>query len=75
MNIPGSDLGVELERQRAENARLIALLDSHGIEWRQPPEPTVIVVEPEPSQLSSLEPSKLRLETSKLELKYIALPL
>ena len=27
----------ELERQRAENARLIALLESHGIEWRLSP--------------------------------------
>lgn len=25
---------------RAENARLIALLDAHGIEWRLPHEPT-----------------------------------
>ena len=28
---------LELERQRAENARLIALLESHGIEWRLSP--------------------------------------
>ena len=32
-----SDPVLELERQRAENARLIALLESHGIEWRLPP--------------------------------------
>lgn len=32
----GGDL---LEHLRAENARLIALLESHGIEWRLPDEP------------------------------------
>ena len=45
---------------RAENARLIALLDGHGIEWRLPPEPTptepaLPVPEPEPSRLSTAE--------------------
>ncbi len=38
---------------QAENARLIALLESHGIEWR-PPAPTVLVArEPESSRLSA----------------------
>lgn len=32
----GGDL---LEHLRAENARLIALLESHDIEWRLPDEP------------------------------------
>ena len=44
-----------MEALRAENARLIALLDSHGIEWRLPPEPVVPVAEPEPSRLSTEE--------------------
>ena len=51
----GIDLVLELERQRTENARLIALLESHGIEWRMPPEPVVTVAEPEPSKLSTDE--------------------
>jgi len=45
----------ELSGLRAENARLIALLDLHGIEWR-PPQPVVLVArEPEPSRLSTAE--------------------
>jgi len=41
----------ELSRLQAENARLIALLESHGVEWR--PQPTVVAArEPEPSTLS-----------------------
>jgi hypothetical protein len=55
MNGPGIDPVFELERQRVENARLITLLESHGIEWRMPPEPVVAVTEPEPQP----EPSKL----------------
>jgi superfamily II DNA or RNA helicase len=55
MNGPGLDPVLELERQRAENARLITLLESHGIEWRLPPEPVVSVTEPEPSKLSTDE--------------------
>lgn len=38
-----------------ENARLIALLESHGIEWRLPPEPEPPPPEPEPSKLSTPE--------------------
>jgi hypothetical protein len=35
---------------QAENARLIALLESHGIDWLQPPEPTRAAA---PSRLSA----------------------
>ena len=44
----------DLAALRAENARLIALLDAHGIAWRVPPEaPEPQVVEP--SRLSKNE--------------------
>jgi superfamily II DNA or RNA helicase len=55
MNGSGIDLALELERQRVENARLIALLESHGIEWCLPPEPVVSIPEAEPSKLSTAE--------------------
>jgi hypothetical protein len=42
----------ELAAIQAENARLIALLETHGIEWRLPPQP-VAVTEPVPSRLST----------------------
>jgi superfamily II DNA or RNA helicase len=50
----------ELTALRTENARLIALLESHGIEWRLPLESTRLepvqpVFEPEPSRLSTAE--------------------
>ncbi|WP_455289042.1 hypothetical protein [Cupriavidus necator] len=39
---------------QAKNARLIALLESHGIEWRVPPkEPAPCVQEAEPSRFST----------------------
>lgn len=45
----------ELPGLRAENTRLIALLESHGIQWR-PPQPVAIVArQPEPSGLSTAE--------------------
>ncbi len=45
-----------LEALRAENARLIALLEAHDIEWRLPPEPApVAAIEAEPSNFSSQE--------------------
>lgn len=45
----------ELSALRAENARLIALLESHGIEWR-PLQPAVCVArEPEPPKLTTAE--------------------
>lgn len=41
---------------QAENARLIALLESHGIEWRlSPSQPAPGVAAPEPSRLSTTE--------------------
>ena len=40
---------------RAENARLISLLESHGIEWRLQPPPAAADPEPEPSRLSTTE--------------------
>jgi hypothetical protein len=42
---------------RAENARLIALLEAHNIEWRVPPEPppNTVSIEPELSALSTIE--------------------
>lgn len=41
---------------RAEHARLVALLDSHGIEWRLPPEPTpAATTEGEPTRFSTEE--------------------
>jgi hypothetical protein len=46
----------ELTRLRAENARLIALLESHGIDWGHPPAPTAA------SAPLSLEPSSLSTE-------------
>jgi superfamily II DNA or RNA helicase len=40
---------------QAENERLAALLDSHGIQWRQPPSPQPGVREPESANLSTDE--------------------
>ncbi|MBK6583944.1 MAG: DEAD/DEAH box helicase family protein [Pseudomonadales bacterium] len=40
---------------QAENSRLIALLEAHGIEWRLPPPPAKPVSEPEPSRLTTDE--------------------
>jgi len=47
----------ELTRLRAENARLIALLDSYGIDWRHDPAPPAASapLSPEPSNLSTAE--------------------
>ena len=38
---------------QAENARLISLLESHGIEWRLPPQTAPVAHEPELSRLST----------------------
>jgi hypothetical protein len=38
-----------------ENARLISLLESHGIEWRLAPPPEMLLQEPEPSRLTTSE--------------------
>ena len=40
---------------QAENARLIALLESRGIDWRLPTKPAPPAPEPEPSRLSTQE--------------------
>jgi superfamily II DNA or RNA helicase len=45
----------ELVRLRAENDRLIALLESHGIDWRAAQPPALEVRDPEPSRLSTAE--------------------
>ena len=43
----------ELAAQRAENTRLIALLEAHGIEWHELQPVAVVAHEPEPSRLST----------------------
>ena len=56
MNGPEVDLTLEMKVLQAENARLVALLKSHGIEWRVPPQPVAVAVqEPELSRLSTAE--------------------
>jgi len=40
---------------QAENARLISLLESHGIEWRLPPQTAPVAHEPQLSKLSTGE--------------------
>ena len=45
----------EVVRLRAENDRLIALLESHGIDWQASQPATLEVREPEPSRLSTAE--------------------
>ena len=47
-----------VEQLRAENARLIALLETHGIEWRLPAEP------PKPEQTVALPPLVPVLDTN-----------
>ena len=49
----------QLAALQTENARLIALLDGHGIEWRLPPEP----IPPEPA-VPALEPESSRFSTA-----------
>ena len=46
----GDDL---LEHLRAENARLIALLEAHGVEWRLPDEPPLVEPTSPPPLISS----------------------
>lgn len=48
MNGPNVDKSSDLEGLRAENARLIALLESHGIEWRSPPRPAAMTAQATP---------------------------
>jgi hypothetical protein len=51
----------ELTRLRTENARLIALLESHGIDWQHDPAPATAaaLTQPEPSTLSTAEKAAL----------------
>jgi hypothetical protein len=53
----------EFAALQAENARLAALLESHGIEWRMPPLPDArpVSVEPEPEEVP--EPQRSSLST------------
>jgi superfamily II DNA or RNA helicase len=44
---------------QAENARLITLLESYGIEWRLPPPTDPLIQESEPSRLSTAEKVEL----------------
>jgi hypothetical protein len=46
---------VELTALQAENARLVSLLETHGIQWRLPQPVTVAVRQPESSRLSTDE--------------------
>lgn len=55
MNGPEVDQALELKALQAENARLIALLETYGIEWRLPQPVAVAAQEPEPSRLSTAE--------------------
>lgn len=52
LNAPDSALVAQL---RQENARLIVLLETHGIEWRVLPESVPSAPDPEPSRLSTDE--------------------
>lgn len=46
----------ELERLRAENARLVSLLEANGVEWRlAPASAPQVQVEPEGQRLSTTE--------------------
>ena len=45
----------DLAALQSENARLIALLEAHGIDWRLPPEPERLPLEPPTSRFSARE--------------------
>ena len=56
MNARNVDQTLGLEDLRVENARLIVLLESHGIEWQLPPQPIAATIhDPEPTRLSTAE--------------------
>jgi len=55
MNCIGADRAGDLQGLQAENARLIALLEAHGIDWRLPQPGAAVVPEPVPSRLSTAE--------------------
>ncbi len=44
-----------LTKLQAENARLVALLETHGILWQSPPNPAAVKVELDPSKLNTAE--------------------
>ena len=52
---PGTLAGDALADLQAENARLIELLDAHGIEWRSNPRPATFVRDTPPSRLTTDE--------------------
>ncbi|MBS1213957.1 MAG: Type restriction enzyme res subunit [Proteobacteria bacterium] len=45
----------DLAALKAENARLIALLEAHGIDWRRTPDPTLSIQDLEPTRFSTHE--------------------
>jgi superfamily II DNA or RNA helicase len=49
------DRHAEQEGLRAENTRLISLLEAHGIDWRLPQPAALVTREPDPSRLSTAE--------------------
>lgn len=56
MKMSAEKVGDELATLRSENARLISLLDAHGIEWRLPPEPIPLPTpDVDPSNFSANE--------------------
>lgn len=55
MNGTGVDPALEMEVLRAENIRLIALLESHGIDWRLPQPTPLVAREQASSRLSTAE--------------------
>jgi len=55
MNGTGVDPALEMEVLRAENTRLIALLESHGIDWRLPQPTPLVAREQASSRLSTAE--------------------
>ncbi|MBI1284195.1 MAG: DEAD/DEAH box helicase [Thiobacillus sp.] len=56
MTLPGDDPALERKKLHAEIARLVSLLEAHGIEWRPPLEPSPApATVPESSRLSSAE--------------------
>lgn len=48
----------KLDDLRAENARLIALLEANGIDWRTSPDPVLVKHLVRESELSKLSPDK-----------------
>ena len=56
MTLPADDPALEREMLHTEIARLVSLLETHGIEWRLPLEPLPApATMPESSRLSSAD--------------------